>query len=258
MKKILLFSLVCFACIKMQARYTALCDVVYEISEGEWSEFRRAKVEFAYGREIDESLLNQNKLYALIWFSQYQCAKIDLDYSSAMVQDMDKFNLFLFLGMDILNEGKLGEQVNDNGQKRKWRIYGKDENNFFIDPALNEFGDYKENNQRNINNGQIVKRQRPKEELKYAGLIKATVQYVSPDEWYIVKTKDFYVGVKRNTIYYFYGSVNVGDTVFADFHQKGRTSISNATQNYTNLSVIVVYMSNSYEECFNWMRNNNK
>jgi len=166
MRTIITLVFIYLACLELQARYTALCDVVYEKSDAEWSEYYRVQVEFAYGREIGESLFNQNNLYAIIWFSQNECAKIDMKYIDPVLHAMDKFNLFLFLCTDMLNEGKLGEQVNDNGLKRKWRIYGKNENNFFIDPNLNNFGNYKENNQRDIANGMVFKRQRPKEEQK--------------------------------------------------------------------------------------------
>ena len=160
---------------------------------GEWSEFHRVNVEFVSGREMRD-IMNQNSVYAVIWYSQTECSVIKMDYNTIITSDIDKFFVFNLFGSDMLNEGLPGVQTNDNGEHIKWRIYGKDENSFMIDPAFNDFT-YNEGVQRNIKNGSIVKRQRPKEETQYSGLVKGTVEFVSPKEWYIVKTKNYYVGV---------------------------------------------------------------
>lgn len=255
MKRIVLFIVLMFACMNIYARVTIMCDVVYEESVGKWSEFRRTNVEFLSGKEKGD-ILNQTKLYAIIWYSQGECSVIKIDYDSPILSDVDVSFIYYFLTFDILNEGRSGTQINDNGKNRKWRIYGKDDNSFLIDPIFSR-GDYRTYNdrvQKNKRNGQIVKRQRPKEELKSTGLIKGIVKYVSHKEWYIVQTDDYYVGVTRNKLYVFYGSIDVDDIVFADFHTKGKTSISNHTQNTTRHYVIVEELFKNYTDCFNYMK----
>lgn len=252
MKRMLSLLLLFIISFHVYGRFTAQCDVIYEKSVGEWSEYHRVNVEFVSGREM-QNIMNQNGVYAIIWDSQTELSVIKLEYNSILTSDIDKFFVFMLFGSDILNEGLLGTQTNDNGKHTKWRIYGKDEMSFMIDPVFSEFT-YNEGVQRNIKNGLIVKRQRPKEETQYSGLVKGKVEFVSPKEWYIIKTKDYYVGVRRNTIYYFGGSIDVGDIVFADFHTKGRTTISNKTKETTHHYVIVECLYNTYQECYNWMK----
>lgn len=252
MKRFFSLFILLSLCFHVYGRFTAQCDVIYEKSVGEWSEFHRVNVEFVSGREMRD-IMNQNSVYAVIWYSQTECSVIKMDYNTIITSDIDKFFVFMLFGSDMLNEGLPGVQTNDNGEHIKWRIYGKDENSFMIDPVFNDFT-YNEGVQRNIKNGSIVKRQRPKEETQYSGLVKGTVEFVSPKEWYIVKTKNYYVGVRRNPIYYFGGSIDVGDIVFADFYTKGQTSISNSTKQTTHHHVIVEYLCSTYQECYNLMK----
>jgi len=141
MKRIVLFIVLMFACMNIYARVTIMCDVVYEESVGKWSEFRRTNVEFLSGKEKGD-ILNQTKLYAIIWYSQSECAVIKIDYDSPILSGVDVSFIYYFLTFDILNEGRSRTQINDNGKNRKWRIYGKDDNSFLIDPMFSK-GDYR-------------------------------------------------------------------------------------------------------------------
>lgn len=255
MKRLVVFFFLVSSCLLIQARITVMCDVIYEKSLGEWSDYYRTDVDFMYGSEINDSQFDSNKLYAVIWFSQTECAIIEQEYRCVSLGSVDKGFIFIFLTSDVLNEGRLGYQVNDRN-KRKWRIYGKDDYSFLIDPMflMGSYNSYNERVKANQNNGLVTRRQRPKEETQYNGLIKGVVQYVSPNEWYIIKTNQYYVGVERNKSYMFYGSINIGDVVFADFHSKGNTSISNATKNTTHHHVIVRCHFKGYQDCYNWMK----
>lgn len=249
MKKILTILFFITLCIQIQGKCSAICDVIYEINSGEWSDYQRVKVDFMTGRELGYAY-EQYKIYAII--RQYASSDIviKLDYQNYSTSEVDQFFLELLLISDILNEGRAGVQT-VNGKQIKWRIYGKDDNSFLIDSRFGN--DYNNEVRRDQRNGIITKRQRPKEESRYTGLVKGVVEYVSSNEWYIVRTKDYYVGVKRNTRYHFYGSINVGDIVYADFHNKGETAISNYTKNTTHHYVIVKYLCHNYDECYNWM-----
>ena len=63
---------------------------------------------------------------------------------------------------------------------------------------------------------------------------------------------------KRNTFYYFRGSIDIGDIVYADFHTLGNSSISNKTKNSTHHHIIVQYHSNNFQDCYEWMKSNNE
>lgn len=177
-----------------------------------------------------------------------------MEHLGVLLSEIDKNFMFIYLGFDILNEGKLGTQINDD-KERRWRIYGKDENSFLIAPIFNDcpYNSYNNGAERNSQNGIVVRRQRPKEEAQIGNRIKGKVILVSPQEWYIIKTDGYCVGVKRNTLYYFGGTIEAGDIVFADLHTKGNTSISNITRGTTQHHVIVKCMFNDYQSCYNWM-----
>lgn len=236
----------------LSARISVECDVVYEKSIGEWSDYYRRDVEFLSGREMG-GLLNVNKLYAVIWFSQTNCAIIEMEYRGAILGDIDKDFMYSYFGGDILNEGKAGIQTNGNTDV-KWRLYGKDENSFLIDTMFNQYpyDSYNQGVKNNIQSGLRNNRKRPKEELMYAGLDKGVVIWESGD-YYLIQTKTNCVVAIRNTIYAFFGTVEQGDIVFGHFGSTGDTDIKNATQNYTGLRAKVMYLSQDYRKCVKWL-----
>ena len=135
MKRFFSLFILLSLCFHVYGRFTAQCDVIYEKSVGEWSEFHRVNVEFVSGREMRD-IMNQNSVYAVIWYSQTECSVIKMDYNTIITSDIDKFFVFMLFGSDMLNEGLPGVQTNDNGEHIKWRIYGKDENSFMSDPVF--------------------------------------------------------------------------------------------------------------------------
>lgn len=234
---LLLFSAVLFA------RTTILCDVVYEQSPGRWSDYFRTKVDFIKGSELNIYGPDANNLFAVIWFSQTQCAVIKTNHISLF--DFDFSSAYILIGItDILNEGILGVQVN-NEQNVLWRIYGKEDDGTFIDPR---FGVYP---YERTSNG--IKRIRPKEERKNP---RAVVVNTDIPNFYIVKSENnSYLVLSRITMYYFSGTVNVGDILFLN-QGSSEISIENYTQKYSGLSVKFEYKGDSVKDCLNWIVDN--
>ena len=52
MKRMLSFLIICTISFHVYGKFTVQCDVIYEKSVGEWSEFHRINVEFVSGREM--------------------------------------------------------------------------------------------------------------------------------------------------------------------------------------------------------------
>ena len=52
MKRMLSFLIIYTISFQVYWKFTAQCDVIYEKSVGEWSEFHRINVEFVSGREM--------------------------------------------------------------------------------------------------------------------------------------------------------------------------------------------------------------
>ena len=259
MNKILYYLfviLLLFSHIDTYGKHSVICDVTYEESIGEWSDYRRVKVDFMTGKEMG-SYIDQTKLFAKIWYSTNEFFIVKMVFDQPIMYEIDDFLAFMIIGTDMLNEGLAGTQVNGKEKDRKWRIYGKDETSFFIDPQFDK-GEYKTYNDRireDIKNGyKIYKRERPKEETKYKGLTKGTVEYVSSKDWYIVKTEYNYIGVIRDKWSAFYGRIDVNDIVFADFKNKGKTSISNATKDSFGPNIIVEEFFRNYNDCLNWIK----
>lgn len=257
MKSFLITLLFFVSSISTFARISIQCDVIYENSNDSWSDYYRTNVDFLTGIEL--GYIGNRNLYAVIWFSQNNCAVIEMEKNIVTFDKVDIDYMYIYLLSDALNEGMLGKEVN-NDSNRSWRIYGLDEHSLLIDPIFNRYphNSYNEGMRKNIQNGNIYRRARPKEESQYSGLIKGKVVYISPNEYYIIQTERYYVGVKRNTFYYFGGSIDVGDIVYADFHTLGSSSISNKTKNTTHHHIIVQYHSDNFQDCYDWMKSNNE
>ena len=141
-------------------RISIQCDVIYQNSNGSWSNFFRTKVDFLTGEEM--GYLGDRSLYAAIWFSHENCAILRMKNNNFVSDVADSYYMYGFFLADALNEGEIGIEVNSNNN-RLWKIYGKDENSFLIDPMFRNypFNSYNEGIRKNINNGVIVKRVRP-------------------------------------------------------------------------------------------------
>ena len=157
----LLLLLVCLLFVVPSfARISVLCDVTYQNSNGSWSNYFRAKVDFLTGEEM--GYLGDRSLYAAIWFSHDNCAILRMKNNNFISDVADSYYMYGFFLADALNEGEVGIEVNSN-TNRKWKIYGKDENSFLIDPIFKNypFNSYNEGVIQNINNGVIVNRVKP-------------------------------------------------------------------------------------------------
>ncbi len=240
-----------------QAKITLKCDVVYESSMFKWSDYYRRDVDFMSGHEIG-GIYRGSDLYAVIWFSQTNCAIIKMDYNGLLLSEVDEYFMSTYFGFDVLNEGRLGEQVNAD-EKIRWRIYGKDERGFMIDDAFKRypFDEHNKNVAENIKKGIYSNRQRPVEEQKYAGLNRGVVVWCY-ENCYIIQAESTFMVALRNEMFYFSGNVNKGDVVFGNFHSGGYTDVSNATQDYTGLKVDIVYTSSDYKSCADWVIKNVK
>lgn len=256
MKKLFCIVAVILFSLQLSARIAVICDVVYEKSLGEWSDFYRLEVEFLSGGEMGR-ILESNSLFAVIWFSQTNCAIIKMEHNGILIGEVDKNFVNTYLSFDMLNEGKLGLQVNSKNGEIKWRVYGKDEMSLLIDPMFDAYpyDSYNNNIREQIRKGVVNRRKRPSEERLYAGLDKGVVAF-SYGDCYIIGTKVNYIVALRNPIFVFYGTVDKGDIVFGHFRQTGRTDILNGTKKDSGLTVNVVYIANSYKECAEWAMNN--
>lgn len=237
------------------ARITLTCDVIREKSFAEWSDYYRCKVEFVTGHEMKYSFA-ENKLYAIIWYSQTQCSIIEMEYDGILLKDKtDAYFMFLYFGFDLLNEGKMG--IEKNGDKEtKWRIYGKDEDASMIDPIFNRHPyNYHEVVEEQRRNGTLKKRKRPQEETKYAGMDKGTVIW-NEDPFYIIQSDKRYIVAIRITLYYWSGTVTNNDLLMGDFKEEGEISIDNITRNETGFHVKIVHIGNDLQSCQDWLNEN--
>lgn len=147
-------------CLSVFSRISVECDVIYQRTDGSWSDFYRTNVEFVSGYELGYT--NNRNLYAVIWFSQDNCAVLEMEQKLTTLRVVDIYYMFGFLLSDDLNQGLLGIEVN-NSSGRQWRIYGKNENSFLIDSSFNyhPFNSYNERMLENIQNGFVLRRTRP-------------------------------------------------------------------------------------------------
>ncbi len=225
------------------ARVSILCDVVYEKSPGRWSDYFRTKVEFIKGSDLEMFSQDANTIFAVIWFSQTECAVIKTSQTS--VFDFDFSSAYYLIKInDMLNEGILGTQVNGN-RNVLWRIYGKEEDGTLID---SRFGVYPYERK---SNGE--RRSRPMEERKYPRVV---VVNTDIPNFYIVKSENnTYQILSRNTLISFYGTVKAGDVLFLN-HNGSEISIENYTQKYTGLYAKLAYSGNSMVDCIKWINDN--
>lgn len=250
MKRLLLLFFLVITHLQINARITVICDVVYEKSIEEWSDYYRTNVDFLCGKEMND-IMNYSTLFAIIWYSQTQCSVIKIEKDFIILDPINYSSICNILSLDLLNEGLLGIQMNDDGKQTKWRIYGKDENGFLIDPMFNK-DIYNTAIREGISKGISYRRERPQEEKEYEGLTKGTIAYFSSDNWYIIKTRYNYIGV-CNTSYYTNNIHNVGDVVFGDFQLRKETLLKNATKGNKYHNVKVQYISETYGDCYNKM-----
>lgn len=155
---LLLFFLYSF---NLSAGIKVFCDVAYEKEQGIWSDLYRTKVDFVSGEELG-LLIDQNKLFAIIWFSQTNCAVIKTRYQVPLISKVSIYDIYGFFLTDVLNEGLDGFSVNGN-QTVHWKLYGKDEASLLIDPVFETYpyNSYNNGIRRNIRNGFINKRAIP-------------------------------------------------------------------------------------------------
>lgn len=258
MKKIVTFFIAIILSTQLFARISIICDVIHEKSFAEWTDYYRTKVEFISGHEMQYSL-EQNKLYAIIWYSQTQCSVIEMEYEGLLLQKkIDKNFMFIYLGFDILNEGKNGVEINGD-DKTKWKIYGKDENSFIIDPIFNEYPyNYNDAIYENMRQGiKIQKRKRPQDEIKYASMDKGIVVW-NNDPYYIIQSNKNFIVLVRNTFGYWSGTVEEFDMLVGDFKLNSETPVDNITQNQSGMKVQVSFMGNDYQSCVDWINTNIK
>src|SRR5690606_3620603 len=133
-KSILFFFLLLLSTSLSFARIKVVCDVTYENTGGDWSNFYRTEVEFMAGNELDNTL-QSNDLYAVIWFYQTNCAIIKMKHEFLLIREVDKTFVYNYFLSDYLNEGKDGQQINDE-YNRKWKIFPKNEVSLLIDPIF--------------------------------------------------------------------------------------------------------------------------
>lgn len=256
MKKVIALIVALLISAPLFARVSVICDVIYEKSFAEWSEYYRREVEFVSGQELG-LILDGNKLFAIIWYSQTQCSVIQMEYDGVFVPSRIDFSFIdIFLGFDLLNEGRLGVEK-DGEKERKWRIYGKDDMSFMIDPRFDEYpyNKYNSNIREYISQGvEVVRRSRPKEEIKYAGWDKGVIVW-HYDPCYIIQTNTCFVVALRSAVYYWSGRANDGDLVMGYFSQKGKTNIDDIDMG-TGMSADVVFLSSEYKACADWVREN--
>ena len=111
---ILLFSQVCYA------RYDAVCYVQYMTKQG-WSEKVATEVSFVSGVELTPKQYS-NEVYAIVWFSNNNCAIIKLrdNFISTNFMQQD------FRSLYWMSKYYDGQQVNSE-YERTWRLIAKDE-----------------------------------------------------------------------------------------------------------------------------------
>lgn len=117
---LLLFSVKSFAAINL------VCKVQYETRNG-WSDPVKTEITLATGSELNQATgrysFQNYKVYATVWFSNDECAIIELDMSPVGIgseleyDDLDQ--MFMFYSF------REGEQVNTE-YKIRWKITAKD------------------------------------------------------------------------------------------------------------------------------------
>ena len=252
MKKFVTLSMVILLSVQLFARISIMCDVIRENSFADWTDYHRTRVEFLTKHEMKFSL-DENKLYAIIWYSQTQCSVIEMEYDGVLLnKEIDLNFMFYYLGFDILNEGKDGVEINGDKEIR-WKIYGKDENSLIIDSRFNAHPYYYNDAvYEKMRQGFVKKRKRPAEETKYAGMDKGFVKWHN-DPYYIIKCNDQYIVLIRNTWGYWSGTIKKDDMLMGYFKIDTETSIDNITRNQTGTKALVAYIGNDYQSCVNWI-----
>ena len=258
MKKFIASVSVLLLSVPLFARLSVICDVIYEKSFAEWSEYYRREVEFVSGQELGR-ILDGNKLFAIIWYSQTQCSVIQMEYNGVIVPSrIDLSFIDTYLGFDMLNEGRLGVEKNGNDE-RKWRIYGKDDFSLMIDPVFEKYpyNQYNNNIREQINRGIVNRRQRPPEEAQYKGWDKGIIVW-HYDTCYIIQTRTGFLVALRNSFSYWGGREDDGDLVMGHFRYKGKTAIDNIAKGQTGMNAEVVFIASEYKTCADWVIENVK
>lgn len=129
MKRFLLLFICVLITTAASARFMALCDIQYKTQNG-WSDIYRAKVIFLSGCEMQPQQYS-NEVYAVIWFSEDECAIIKLDVTHISA----KFRMKDFKSIYWVQSYIDGKQVNTE-YERTWRITSKKTSGGFIDKNI--------------------------------------------------------------------------------------------------------------------------
>ena len=136
MKRIIIVCLyVLFSCNILNAAINLVCKVQYETRYG-WSDPVKTEITFATGYELNQATRSYNfsqyKIYVTIWFSQNECAIVELNRTPFGIGNKVTYSninsIFLF------QTNVEGEQVNSK-YKIRWKITAKDFGGF-IDERL--------------------------------------------------------------------------------------------------------------------------
>ena len=129
MKRFLLLFICVLITTVASARFTALCDIQYKTQNG-WSDKYRATVIFLSGCEMQPKQYS-NEVYVAIWFSEDECAIIELEVYHISAD----FRMKDFKSIFWLNSYIDGKQVNTE-HERTWRITSKEALGGFIDKNI--------------------------------------------------------------------------------------------------------------------------
>lgn len=126
MKRLFVFLIVISSCSMLNAAINFVCKVQYETRLG-WSDAVKAEVTFATGSELNTATRSYNfisyKIYATIWFSENECAIIELNnHLLGIGGSVTYSNVDSLFTLRTYTEG---EQVNTN-YKICWKITAKD------------------------------------------------------------------------------------------------------------------------------------
>lgn len=133
MKRFLVFFIALFVYGISNAAVNLVCKVQYETRYG-WSDPVKAEVTFATGSELNSATRSYDfksyEIYVTIWFSQNECAIIELDTYTMGIGTTITYSSIesLFLYRTSIK----GEQVNTS-YKIRWQITAKDFMGFIDD-----------------------------------------------------------------------------------------------------------------------------
>ena len=198
--------------------------------------------------------LESNTLYAVIWFSQTNCAIISMNHKKFIVGKIDlEYVYYYFLFEDILNEGLLGIQVNSK-EEVNWRIYGKDNLGIMIDPIFSrQYPSNVTEKERieKIKRGAEEGRQRPADERFFAGMDKA-VYIAGAEGYHIFITKHGYA-ILETIPYHHSTNIEKGELAFGTIRVGSVTQLT-TTYRYTSpIEYKVRFIDNDYDNCARWI-----